>query len=1828
MIGSCVSRCTNHLCGTGIRDLNCGGSVLCSNTSFTHCTTTTTEYSNQHLTFQTNITTTNTLHLFSLCTFKECSVTSGGGGAIIMSIIAADLEIASCSFDSCSAPSSAGGALMYYQSATPSSIVISSSSFVNCSSRASSGGSLYLIDLASITISESVFLDSQTTSLGGAVYIRTWNAELSNTGLSNCLFRNCTTSVLSPSSGGGALYFAGCSSIRLDFLQFGECVSATGNGQDLYFRSPLPSVSLTTVSNCDSTSTPQASRIYPTTIAVDDVLPDPTDTTTIHSLVAQSTTSTTAEIVVTLDKTLTGSLLVLVSNSEGTPRTDTTKAPNIGRVLVFSIESSNIGRCTASTGETGLLQVPLEDYKIVTASLSKHIVSFSDVSLETIVLHPTVTSAECVLDETNTHALLDVEGSDLEDATFTLTLQNESPLNAAFTKNKATVDLGMIGESSGWMESEMFVVMKGMNEDDNSIVVSIPSPLYFTIPLAACLSNIEVSDLNDAQTGVTLSFSSRLLKGNQKYEITMARKGGSGRVVMDLKTDNSGLLASQTVILYPSNENEVGWKNSLGFGEEYEVLGVSAKTGEDVYPILFSPILLTMPMEPVLVKNAGCSTDQAATTIVWISGSGLIENETYTLTVSGTPTSDPLSLDHHNTSISVVASSSTDAQSLTLPLSSTSGSSLLFGRAYTISAITNGSVIGIVEGTPSFTTRPTPTLTSLSCKLKEGDPKTVEISLSGSDIPNGHYYLVLKNTVNSKEIELKMNLVNSEGQVEIDIFSSSEVEYGGKYEVVSLWSSSLTVALPTSATYRSLKVPDAPARVTSASCVLSGEKKTHVKIVIFGKNLPVKGTLSVKVKEVYSTGSTIGSENELPEASITSTTSTGPVEIEIFGVMNPCLEYGKTYELSSLTISGTSSWILDESVRFSVPCEPVRITSAWCTTNETDWTVVTVEGSGFVLEEFYTVSVSGLPSDTPSPPSSSPHNTSFGMIASHPTEATSSPIQLYPSEGSQLKFSYSYTIVGISNGSVDGVVHSVVFETQDDVKRDEALITKIEIVPTTSLNTSIVIDLAGTNLPSGTVGLMTLNDSFSLAISFSSSSFGRSEVIELGVSGSLAFGSEYKITTFEDSNQQSIQIPETTIVSTPPKPSKLSLCVCGNEERGGMDLSGADPETCNSIQSAWKTATSLGILDTTMRIVDSADLSSPLIVTTRVPFNLISFQMEPATLRANQLASQPASALVSVEEGGLCRLTLLTITADLSVSTFKLVSASKGTVVLRSCSIEGTRQRESNSEDESICGWSRGLIELFETDTELNGVTMKEIVVGGIWMRGGKLKVTAGVFSQNGPSIADFPSARQNIHCEGEGAITIQSLSEGDGTEEQSSAWLDVSECRIEAKQSIVSSPLFVPTLNSTESKVETDKNGKQTLKVVGKTLMPCGLSLEVFEWDSSKSVEGKSELVDLSTSTATHWNESEISIPFSMADVPKLNKKMEWRGRLVFGNGERTSNWMTVLEVGSGNKSLGGVGSKWWIPAIICLSCALLVALVIVVCVCFHRKRHPNQKELLKNEEMSAAQVEEEEKMEENDVITNPPNSALSSLQSAQGKQGTVFVEARFSNEDVIAPGQSCVEVIVCNEKMESSVAVETDTLFNALHNARSTRFVEKRQVGQAIARGLAGLVEMGVIVPVVTRLSPHWVLFDKNDRVCLKTRETPSVLGESGVVGGVKKTSEDGQRWMAPEVGLGNWELTKENADHGAVFSLGLVLWEIETGCVPFGEVDGATAQRRLASSEKPVMEKVSSSMEAIIVPCLSLDPSQRPTLKTVLSQLLELDSVPHGSNEKEGNAMSKIG
>ncbi|KAK2959013.1 hypothetical protein BLNAU_6029 [Blattamonas nauphoetae] len=117
ILGSSVSRSTNHLCGTTCIDMNLGGSLLCSNTSFSHChTPLEPEYvSGRTYTLQ-HRTGTRRLEIFALktdsVTFRRCtffSMTSSSHGAAISFMNSpSHLIVTESSFSNCSAEQSYG----------------------------------------------------------------------------------------------------------------------------------------------------------------------------------------------------------------------------------------------------------------------------------------------------------------------------------------------------------------------------------------------------------------------------------------------------------------------------------------------------------------------------------------------------------------------------------------------------------------------------------------------------------------------------------------------------------------------------------------------------------------------------------------------------------------------------------------------------------------------------------------------------------------------------------------------------------------------------------------------------------------------------------------------------------------------------------------------------------------------------------------------------------------------------------------------------------------------------------------------------------------------------------------------------------------------------------------------------------------------------------------------------------------------------------------------------------------------------------------------------------------------------------------------------------------------------------------------------------------------------------------------------------------------------------------------------------------------------------------------------------------------------------------
>ncbi|KAK2961871.1 hypothetical protein BLNAU_3308 [Blattamonas nauphoetae] len=303
------------------------------------------------------------------------------------------------------------------------------------------------------------------------------------------------------------------------------------------------------------------------------------------------------------------------------------------------------------------------------------------------------------------------------------------------------------------------------------------------------------------------------------------------------------------------------------------------------------------------------------------------------------------------------------------------------------------------------------------------------------------------------------------------------------------------------------------------------------------------------------------------------------------------------------------------------------------------------------------------------------------------------------------------------------------------------------------------------------------------------------------------------------------------------------------------------------------------------------------------------------------------------------------------------------------------------------------------------------------------------------------------------------------------------------------------------------------------------------------------------------------------------------------------------------------------------------------VVFVIVWRRRESKKEE---GEEMeNAGRVEMDEKMEvtvtDHHVSTNPNNSMINS----QPNEAATKEEDVYSDELVDIVDE--IEAVACGVGIEVVIVKKERTLCNRLHSEEKGGIVKRSVQGQ-IVRRLKMLSKKNRNAPIFLSLTSHNIVFDSTGRVCFKTSADivqpslnalePQIACPPGVEFEDKAMEEralkkkdamsEAQRWLAPEM-----IEEKENIDgtKAAVFSLGLLLWEVETGQVPFGEQDGVNACRQIVAGTLPPMDGiVLDSLKELIADCMALDPKKRPTLDEVASCL---DSLPADADDSPPDA-----
>ncbi|KAK2958842.1 hypothetical protein BLNAU_6091 [Blattamonas nauphoetae] len=314
----------------------------------------------------------------------------------------------------------------------------------------------------------------------------------------------------------------------------------------------------------------------------------------------------------------------------------------------------------------------------------------------------------------------------------------------------------------------------------------------------------------------------------------------------------------------------------------------------------------------------------------------------------------------------------------------------------------------------------------------------------------------------------------------------------------------------------------------------------------------------------------------------------------------------------------------------------------------------------------------------------------------------------------------------------------------------------------------------------------------------------------------------------------------------------------------------------------------------------------------------------------------------------------------------------------------------------------------------------------------------------------------------------------------------------------------------------------------------------------------------------------------------------------------------------------------SWLLPLVACLLVGFVIAIIITVLL-----RHRKQKKAeLAQKEMEVQEPLDVEKVDEvgvdcsNGVIRTDENDE-SALNSSDVGRTRVNQPEEVMSSASRKEGE-LVEVMTCGAVCEISTARIDSTLYSVLHKER--REIGKRGIGLQIVNGLKHVVAHRPASDVLTRLSSHWILVDAAGNVQLKLQMTSEEAKQEAArtqlhpqplpnLDGIhdqpsEKTQDaqmdqsgmDGLRWQAPEVvesGVG----TQVDGHKASVFSLGLVLWEIETGLVPFGELDAVNAQRQSGTGVGPKMESLKNEeFVSLIHRCVSVDPKQRPTLTDI--------------------------
>ncbi|KAK2963867.1 hypothetical protein BLNAU_944 [Blattamonas nauphoetae] len=1107
-----------------------------------------------------------------------------------------------------------------------------------------------------------------------------------------------------------------------------------------------------------------------------------------------------------------------------------------------------------------------------------------------------------------------------------------------------------------------------------------------------------------------------------------------------------------------------------------------------------------------------------------------------------------------------------------------------------------------VEPSLSFIVTDEPSrLTEVGTVVPEDDSRQVKMALTGIKMTNGPFSLTLNN---SKTLTATFEANGESGSMSAILFSQEEskvdLKYDTEYTVTGLTDKENKPTFFHSSL--SFRTPLEPTRLVKLNVAKYDDDKTRIFVELVGSKLGTTGNYSVEL-------SLDGSVKHTIDMSLTSESKW--IGSALLYPSSSCeLEYGKTYDVSNFThtLNSVTSSHFFEANTLQIEPEPSRIVSFVSATLNKDRLMMIAKfgGRAFKSEMSPVLLKTGT-------------NTfeSIGNVRFVDSTHCEADFMVGDSEPG-LVYEQSYTLA--TKGG-----ESSIFVNSDVSVRVPAppLLTHVSFAPLNKLGVSGLVLFEGTDLEADTEYQITLEPSFSFTIRISNSTSASSSPLLVGWSDSLPFSTTFKIVSITpvDSSDGDVLNKSLLSFNTSDRPTELFIHLDSKSTDSSL-FCGTFEHPCATIESGWKIVNGLAFARPTLGIIDSTTLSSQLTVSEGMHVLLThGSNSEPTLTIPSSATHSEGSGLIVVTNSSL-EILNVDIVLNSPLSSFVLISASSSSLLLKDGLITQKHQNTLPDSNSDICSWSTGIIQT--TDCELN-VTFNaftRISAGAINMKGGNLTLTSSSFSDNTPPDSSFTSSRRNIHCSEQGEIDLQILpTVGDGSKQYPSAWMSLEECVLSGKDAPIDAPLFIPTLSKTSHSKLEKKAGHFDVQIEGKTLIPCGLFLEVFEVSKDKR-EGKSTNFELTQSSSTSFTETAIAFNLSLSKLTSLDPNLEWRGRLVFGNDQVTSESIMIQQNSQERMSQSVKDNmKWWLPLVIVLaSSAILIIFIIVLCC---RRRNS------KKEEGKKAKEEMDNTPEDLDIVKEEeyPNMASTIIDPTAHHSSFIAAKTDQSNPTNKIPPEPSISVIpgqICVLKMEADVygrevikegyANAGDTLYNRLHGTGKDTPLDRKKMRHDLVASLKQIYRVRPTASVFSKLSPFWVFLDQFDKISVRISDVGETehqgdIGQQGFSQNVKKVVDDGKRWEPPEQAECKAEVDTSKV---AVFRLGLLLWEITTGQIPFGETDGVNAQRQVGIGVLPRMDEVRpAELVDLISDCLSLDPLNRPSLNDIETRLSSIDS-----------------